>query len=70
MAIEVLNKIIELRDSHGITIFLAEQNARRILEYGDEAVLLVSGKIMYEGGSQDLLKHPQLGGVYLGIKTA
>jgi len=70
MALEVLDKIISLRDNYGMTIVLAEQNARRTLEHGDEAILLVSGKLMYEGGSQELLNHPELGKVYLGIKTA
>ena len=70
MALEVLDKIISLRDNYGMTLVLAEQNARRALENGDEAILLVSGKVMYEGGSQELLSHPELGKVYLGIKTA
>jgi branched-chain amino acid transport system ATP-binding protein len=69
MALKVLDKIISLRDNYGITIVLAEQNARRALEYGDKAVLLVSGKVMHEGGSKELLQHPEIGGVYLGIKT-
>jgi branched-chain amino acid transport system ATP-binding protein len=68
MAIEVLDKIVKLRDDYGITLVLAEQNARRALEHGDEAILLVSGRVMYEGNSQDLLKHPELGQVYLGVK--
>ncbi len=68
MAIEVLNKIVKLRDDHGITLVLAEQNARRALEHGNEAILLVSGRVMYEGDSQELLKHPELGQVYLGVK--
>lgn len=70
MATEVLDKIVSLRDNHGITLMLAEQNARRALEHGDEAILLVSGRVMYEGGSLELLNHRELGKVYLGIKTA
>ncbi len=68
MAIEVLDKIVKLRDDYGITLVLAEQNARRALECGDEAILLVSGGVVYEGNSQELLKHPELGQVYLGVK--
>ena len=68
MAFEVLDKIVKLRDEYGITLLLAEQNARRALEHGDEAILLVSGKVEYEGNSQELLKHPELGQVYLGVK--
>jgi len=68
MAFEVLDKIVKLRDEYGIPLLLAEQNARRALEHGDEAILLVSGKVEYEGNSQELLKHPDLGQVYLGVK--
>ena len=68
MAFEVLEKIVKLRDAYGITLVLAEQNARRALEHGDEAILLVSGRITYEGNSQELLKHPELGQIYLGVK--
>jgi len=70
IAFEVLDRIVKLRDNYGMTIVLAEQNARRALEHGDKAILLVSGKIMYDGGSQELLKHPELGQVYLGVRKA
>jgi len=70
IAVQVLGKICNLRDNYGITLVLAEQNARRALECGDQALLLVSGKIMYDGDSQELLSHPELGKVYLGIKAA
>ena len=70
MALEVFDKILDLRENYGMTVVLAEQNARRALERGDEAILLVSGRVMYEGGSKDLLNHKELGKVYLGIKTA
>jgi len=68
MALEVLDKILKLRDDYGTTLVLAEQNAKRALEQGDEAILLVSGRVTYEGNSQELLKHPELGQVYLGVK--
>lgn len=64
----VLEKIIKLRDEHKQTIVLVEQNARRALEIGDYAYLLVSGTMRYEGESQELLHHPQFSKLYLGIK--
>ncbi len=70
IALELLRKIVSLRDNYGMTIVLAEQNARSALEHGGQAVLLTSGKVMYQGGSQELLNHQELGKVYLGIKTA
>jgi branched-chain amino acid transport system ATP-binding protein len=68
MATQILNVIKELRDSHGKTIILAEQNAKKALEIGDKAVLLVSGRPVYEGDSQTLLQHEELGKLYLGIR--
>jgi branched-chain amino acid transport system ATP-binding protein len=67
-AIEVISEIVRLRDTYGITVLLAEQNARRALEHGDKAILLVSGRVMYDDEAQKLLKHPELGKVYLGMK--
>jgi len=70
IAYEVLDKIVNLRDEHGMTLVIAEQNARRALERGDQAILLVSGKVVYDGESKELLSHPELGQVYLGVKKA
>ena len=70
LAFEVLDKIVELRDNYGITIVLVEQNARRALERGDNALLLVSGQVMFEGTADELLHHEDLGQIYLGIKQA
>jgi branched-chain amino acid transport system ATP-binding protein len=67
-AIEVISEIVRVRDTYGITVLLAEQNARRALEHGDKAILLVNGKVMYHDEAQKLLKHPELGKVYLGMK--
>ncbi len=69
IAFEVLEKIVGMREKYGMTAVLAEQNARRALEHGDQAILLVSGRVMYEGDSKQLLNHEELGKVYLGIKT-
>jgi branched-chain amino acid transport system ATP-binding protein len=68
MATQILKVIKDLRDSHGKTIILAEQNAKKALEIGDKAVLLVSGRPVYEGNSQTLLQHEELGKLYLGIR--
>ena len=67
IAKEVLSKIIELKESLGMTIILVEQNARRALEIGDKAYLLVSGRLVFEGKPQELLSHPELARLYLGM---
>ena len=67
IALFVLSQIVEIRDKLGLTIVLVEQNARKALEIGNRALLLVSGRSVYEGGAQDLLSNPELGRLYLGI---
>ena len=64
---QVFKKIEELRDNLGITIVLVEQNAKRALEVGDYAYLLVAGRIMFKGTCEELLNHPELAKIYLGI---
>lgn len=70
MAFQVLEKIVDLRDNYGMTLLLAEQNARTALEHGDDAILLVSGRVTFQGDSHELLSHPELGQVYLGVRKA
>lgn len=36
----------------------------RALEHGDHAILLVSGRVSYDGDSKELLNHKELGKVY------
>ena len=70
LAFEVLDKILDLRDNYDMTVVLVEQNAKRALEHGDKALLLASGRVMYEGGAGDLLDHEDLGQLYLGIQDS
>jgi branched-chain amino acid transport system ATP-binding protein len=67
IATQVLNLILSLAKDIGLTILLAEQNARRALEIGDVAYLLVGGKNAFEGTARELLEHKELGRLYLGV---
>jgi branched-chain amino acid transport system ATP-binding protein len=69
LATQIFDKIVELRDKLQLTILMVEQNARRALEIGDEALLMVNGKDAFRGGAKELLAHPELGRLYLGVKT-
>jgi len=64
----VMEKIMELRDDLGITVLMVEQIAKKALEIGDNAYLLVSGEIRFRGKAEELLHHPKLARLYLGIK--
>ncbi|MEN2974663.1 MAG: ABC transporter ATP-binding protein [Candidatus Caldarchaeales archaeon] len=63
----VMEKVVQLRDELGLTIVMVEQAARKALEIGDRAYLLVSGTMRFEGSAKDLLHHPELAKMYLGI---
>jgi len=67
IATQVLNLISSLAKNVGLTILLAEQNARRALEMGDAAYLLVGGKNAFTGTTRELLEHKELGRLYLGV---
>jgi len=67
LADEVLTKIKHMRDEFGITIILVEQNVKRALKLGDYVYLLANGKEVFKGPPEELLAHPDLGKLYLGI---
>lgn len=68
IAKKVMDEVARLRDKLGITILLVEQMAKRALEIGDTAYLLVSGEIKFRGKADELLHDPELSKLYLGIK--
>jgi branched-chain amino acid transport system ATP-binding protein len=69
IATQVLRLIGSLARDLGLTVLLAEQNARRALEMGDRAYLLVNGRKVFEGEAQELLAHQELGRLYLGLRV-
>jgi len=68
-ATEVLRTIQTLGKERGLTIVLVEQNAKRALEIGDRAYLLVGGKNAFIGSAKELLSHQELARMYLGMKA-
>ena len=67
LADEVLSKIKQIRDDYEITVILVEQNVKRALKMSDYVYLLANGKGVFKGKSEELLSHPDLGKLYLGI---
>jgi branched-chain amino acid transport system ATP-binding protein len=70
IAEKVMIEVARLKDEMGITILMVEQMAKRALEIGDSAYLLVSGEVRYSGKADNLLNEPELCSMYLGIKAA
>jgi len=67
IAAQVLSAVSSLAREVGLCVVIAEQNAKRALEIGDTAYLLVSGKNAFVGGAKELLEHKELGKLYLGL---
>ncbi len=63
---EVFDVIKELREQ-GITILLIEQNVPRTLEIADRAYVLENGRIVLEGGCDQLLEEEMVKKAYLGL---
>jgi branched-chain amino acid transport system ATP-binding protein len=67
---QVLKIIQSLAKDRQMTIVLVEQNAKRALEIGDRAYLLVGGRNAFGGSAKELLSHQELAKMYLGVKVA
>ena len=70
IATQVLDTVASITRSMNMTTLLVEQNARRALEMGDYAYLLVSGKRVFTGTCKELLEHKELGRLYLGLQVS
>ena len=62
----IFEKIVEINQSHGITILLVEQNANLALEVSSYAYVLETGRVVMEGESKQLRIDPRLKATYLG----
>jgi branched-chain amino acid transport system ATP-binding protein len=70
LATQVLKTVETVAKDLGLTVLLVEQNAKRALEMGDKAYLLVSGRNAFVGTAKELLSHQELARMYLGMKPA
>ncbi|MDR1604563.1 MAG: ABC transporter ATP-binding protein [Gracilibacteraceae bacterium] len=58
--------IIRTIRREGTTILLVEQNARMALSVADRAYVLETGRIVLEGGAEELMSSPEVRKAYLG----
>ena len=66
LAKEVLGYVKTLNEQ-GYTVVLVEQNVKAGLEIGDKGVLVVNGKIVFDGDARELMAREDLAKMYLGI---
>lgn len=65
---EILESLVRLA-ARGMTVLLVEQNARSALQVADRAYILVNGRIVANGASEELLNRPDITQAYLGWES-
>jgi ABC-type branched-subunit amino acid transport system ATPase component len=68
LAEEMLQLIVSLKKTAGISILLVEQRAKRSLELSDRGYVLVTGKIAAKGPARELLSEDKIRKLYLGAR--
>lgn len=68
LAEEMLQLIVSLKKTAGISILLVEQRAKRSLELSDRGYVLVTGKVAAEGTAKGLLEEDKIRKLYLGFR--
>jgi branched-chain amino acid transport system ATP-binding protein len=68
IVVENIFEVIKQINHEGATILLVEQNAHMALQTAHRGYVLATGKIILEGGSQELIANPQVRAAYLGLE--
>jgi len=67
---EIFEIVAELNRSDGVSILLAEQNARLALRYAQHAYVLENGRVAASGSARELLARQDVQNFYLGQAAA
>jgi len=62
----VFEILLDLQKSEGKAILMVEQNAKKGLEFADVGYVLVSGQLAMADTGDALLRHPDVGSLFLG----
>lgn len=65
--VESIYEVIRQLNQQGTTILLVEQNAAMALSVAHRGYVLETGRIVLEGGAQELAANPQVQAAYLGV---
>ncbi len=66
LAHEIFAKISDLCEKQRITFLIVEHRLDIALQYADHVFAMDKGKIIAEGSSDDVIKHPKVVESYLG----
>jgi branched-chain amino acid transport system ATP-binding protein len=63
---QTITKIKELKDRHGLTVLMAEQNFHQAIRIADRGYIIVHGEIVFEGNVGQLEQNALVKNYYLG----
>jgi branched-chain amino acid transport system ATP-binding protein len=63
---DLAQRLVEIRNTLGITILLVEQNAAVALSVADRGYVLENGRVVLDGDATRLKNHPDIQEFYLG----
>jgi branched-chain amino acid transport system ATP-binding protein len=63
---QTITKIKELKDRHGLTVLMAEQNFHQAIRIADRGYIIVHGEIVFEGNVAQLEQNELVKNYYLG----
>ncbi|MEB8388693.1 ABC transporter ATP-binding protein [Rhodobacteraceae bacterium KMM 6894] len=65
--VDEIEKTLRIIKAQGITTVIVEQNAVRVLQLADRAIILDTGGIVFDGTAAEVLENEQLRAEYLAI---
>lgn len=66
LAKEIINRIAELRKTAGLTVLIVEHRLDLALRHADFVYVMHNGRVIAEGGPDEVLEHPEVRKAYLG----
>jgi branched-chain amino acid transport system ATP-binding protein len=63
---QTITKIKELKERHGLTVLMAEQNFHQAIRIADRGYIIVHGEIVFEGNVTQLERNELVKNYYLG----
>ncbi|PCD01423.1 ABC transporter ATP-binding protein [Halopseudomonas pelagia] len=60
-------EVIRLIKASGIATLVVDKNVNVLLDLADRSMIMVKGRVVYDGPSQDLKSHPQILRTHIGL---
>lgn len=66
LAREIFERILRLRETHGVTFFIIEHRLEMLFDYVEHVFVMHQGKIIAQGTKDEVVNDPTVKKVYLG----